>query len=152
MTALDVLAPRARRVVLDVLACIIEADGEISSDEARAFRGACVALGMPEHTLATGTLDEVPVEELSPREAMLTFSAACWMVLADGVQLRAESIMLDALRHRLRLDGETARLLAAHARWIRASAETPWHREVDLLLTEAARKLDQIQARAACAA
>lgn len=146
MPAVDVLAPAARRTLIDVLACMASADGEIVDEEQSALRGACVALGFPE--LAPPDLADlgaVPLAQLDAREAMLTYCAAVWIVLADAIQLGSESRSLELLRRRLRIDEETARLLASHARWIRTSTDRPWHRELDLLLTELARRLDKIR-------
>lgn len=152
MPAVDVLSFRARRTLLDVLAWVISADGRVDADERAAFRGVCVAVGIPDASLdALGDLDALPLADLSPCEAMLTYSAAVWMALADAVQHRSESRSLEELRRRLRIDPETARMLAAHARWVRTSSERPWHREADHLLSELARRLDKIRARRAAA-
>jgi hypothetical protein len=96
-------------------------------------------------------LSAVPLARLSPRDAMLTYCAASWMALADAIQWESESRSLEELRRRLRIDAETARLLHAHARWVRTSSERPWHREADHLLSELARRLDKIHARRAAA-
>lgn len=152
MPAVDVLSFAARRTLLEVLACISSADGEVGDDERDALRGAAVAFGMPELSgdeLAAMCADlaTIPLAQLEPREAMLTYCAAAWMALADAIQRQSESRSLELLRQRLRIDPETARLLAAHARWVRTSTERPWHREIDHLLSELARRLDKIQAR-----
>lgn len=145
MPAIDVLSPEARRTLLDVLASVAAADGVVADDEHCAFRGACIALGQPQRRLEALDLDRVALGALTPREVMLTYSAAAWMALADGVQLRAESLILERLRARLRLDRDTARVLAKHARWVRASTDLPWHRELEHLLVHGARRLDQLE-------
>lgn len=143
MAAMDVLGTGARHALIEVLDSIVSADGEVSDVEAAALRGAAVALGQPDGSQA------IPLALLTAREVMLVYCAAAWIALADGLLLRAESRALEALREELRLDPETARMLAAHARWVRTSTERPWHRELDLLLTELARRLDKLEARAA---
>jgi hypothetical protein len=152
MPAVDVLSLDARRSLLEVLACMSAADGIVGDVERDAFRGACVALGMPEHALpevlaqAPADLGAVPLAHLTARESMLTYCAAAWMVLADAVQLESESRSLELLRERLHIEPETARFLAAHARWVRTSTDRPWHRELDHLISELARRVDKIEA------
>jgi hypothetical protein len=151
MTALDALGPDARRTMLGVLACVVHADGDVSDEERAAFRGAAIALGEP-----TAELDDPmemgPLRALSPREAMLVYCAAQWMALADAIQLKDESELLERLRSALRIDAETARVLASHARWVRTSSELPWYRELDALIMQATHKLDQLEARSRSAA
>ncbi len=71
------------------------------------------------------------------------------MALADGVQFRAESLALECLRQHLRLDRETARVLASLARWVRTTEDLPWHRELDVLLVQAAHRIDLLERRVA---
>jgi tellurite resistance protein len=124
MSAIDALATDARRTLLQVLACMVSADGEVTDEERAAFRGAAIALGEPDVQLEDGER-ELPRLALTPREAMLVYSAAHWMAFADAVQLRDESRLLERLRAALRIDADTARLLSAHARWVRTSSELP---------------------------
>ncbi len=140
---MDVLGTGARHAAMQVLRSIALADGDIAEDEAAALRGAAIALGEPDGSQA------IPLDRLGAREVMLVYCAAVWMTLADGVRLRAESDALESLRAELRLDADTARILEAHARWVRTSTERPWHRELDLLLCELARRLDRLEAHAA---
>lgn len=152
MPALDALSPSARRTMLDVLACMVSADGEISEEERDAFRGAAIAMGLPEAELEReAELDVAWLKQLKPREAMLVYCAAQWMALADAVQLREESRFLSRIRRALRIDTATARFLCAHARWVRTSSDVAWHREIDVLITEAARRIEKIEARARAA-
>jgi hypothetical protein len=123
----------------------------VADEERAAFRGACVALGVPDRTLSPLDFGSVPLAHLNRREAMLTYCAGAWIVLADAVRWRSESNGLEELRRRLRLDLRTARMLEAHARWVRVSTDLPWHREFDRLLTEAAKRLDQLEAHTAAA-
>jgi hypothetical protein len=150
MPAIDALDPRARTTLLEVLACIARADGSVSEEERAAYRGAAIAVGASD----AGSLPEVGADlgsistsHLAPRDARLTYCAAAWMVLADALVLRGESRSLAALSEILAIDPETARFLSAHARWVRTSTELPWHREIDLLISEAARRLDKIDRR-----
>ncbi len=149
MGAIDVLGPDARRTLLGVLACVVRADGTIGEDERAAFRGACIALGLPDEPLAGIILDALDLERVSRRDAMLIYCAAYWMALADAVRLREESRFLARLAQRLNIESDTARFLAAHARWVRTSTELAWHREFDLLLHEAALRLARLEAAAA---
>jgi hypothetical protein len=147
MPAIDVIGPQGRRTLLDVLAWMAASEGSVADEEHGAFRGACIALGEPERGIdeAARLPSALP---MSSREVMLTYCAAAWMALADGVQLRAESLALERLRRHLRLDFETARVLASHARWVRASVELPWHRELDVLLVEAVQRIEQLERHA----
>ncbi|MBZ0121694.1 MAG: TerB family tellurite resistance protein [Sandaracinaceae bacterium] len=151
MPALLTLTPAARRTFLRILAAVAAADGEVSPEEQSALRGAQIALGLTDEPLpARPRLDQLDTAILSPRERMLVMTAAVWMALADGIRRRTESELLARLRDRLGLDPEDARFMAAHARWVRTSTDLPWHRELDVLLTEAAKRITQMErARAA---
>jgi hypothetical protein len=152
MPALDAISPSARRTMLDVLACMVGVDGEISDEERGAFRGAAIALGLPDAEIERGSeLDIEWLRQLKPRESMLVYCAAQWIALADAVQLRDESRLLTRIRHAMRIDAGTARLLAAHARWVRMVSELSWHREADVLISEAARRIEKLEAHARAA-
>jgi uncharacterized tellurite resistance protein B-like protein len=155
MAAIDALAPRARGALLELLACMAGADGEIGDEERAALRGAAVALGCHDAPgwPSVPALHEVDLSPLDGRARLLAYAAAAWMMLADGIRWRRESDALEALRERLSLPTSSARFLERHARWVRTSTgDLPAHRELDLLLIEAARRLTLVEARGRTAA
>ena len=148
MSAIDVLDPSARRLLFEVLRCVARVSGP-SDAEDDALRGAEVALGCPTPVDAPPprALAEVPLRALPRRERMLFYVAAVWMTLVDGVRIRAETALLDVLAGQLNLSAPDTRFLARQARWARTSTgDEPAHRELDLLLTETARRLARIEA------
>ncbi len=149
MSALEVLSPSARRTLLDVLARMSAADGEVSTEEREAYLGACAALALPESP--SRELEALPLAALTAREARLVYCAAAWMALADAIRRQSESRSLEQLRDLLGITPEMARLLDAHARWVRTSTDRSWRREADLLLTELDRRLDKLRARGVAA-
>jgi uncharacterized membrane protein YebE (DUF533 family) len=151
MPAIDVLSEAARRALLRVLACAAAADGDVTAEEIAALRGAQIALGLVGEGLPLDSLllSRIDVSVLSSREKMLVYAAAAWMALADGVRTNSESQFLEQLRARLGLDRETAGFMAAHARWTRASTDLTWHRELEALVVQGARRIDQVAAHAA---
>lgn len=150
MPALDALDPEAKRAVMAIAACMASADGWVSEEEEGALRGLAIALGESEAPDdAEVTLDRIELAHLGPQDRMLAYAAAAWMMLADGIRARSESEMLVRVQKRLLLAPSTARFLAAHAHWVRADTDLPWHREADLLLSEAARRILTIEARRA---
>ncbi|MFK7985579.1 MAG: hypothetical protein AB8I08_06070 [Sandaracinaceae bacterium] len=143
MPAIDVLNPASRHLLLEMLRCVAR-----ESTEDEAIRGAEIALGVVD--TPARSLPELPLSGLAARDRMLFYAAAVWMTLADGVRVRAETALLEVLRTQLRLDGETALFLERQSRWVRTSTgDLSPHRELDLLLTETARRLSQIEARQA---
>jgi uncharacterized tellurite resistance protein B-like protein len=150
MPALDALDPDARGAVLAIAACMAGADGWVSEEEKGALRGLAVALGEGAAPEATDVaLDALDLDHLGPKDRMLAYAAAAWMMLADGIRARSESELLARVGRRLGIARSTAHFLAAHAHWVRADTDLPWHREADLLLTEAARRILMIEARRA---
>lgn len=148
MPAIDTMDLSARRTLLELLACMAGADGHLCSEERHALRGAEVALGSESIAWpTTPRLSEIPVRHLDLRSRMLAYAAVVWMMLADGIRMRRESDLLEALRVRLSLPPSAARFLERHARWVRTSTgDLPPHREFDLLLDEAARRLSLVEA------
>ena len=147
MTALMTLEPDARRSVLGLLACMAGADGDVSDEEREALRGAELALGLPEGScLTVPTLDEIPLSHLDRKSRLLAYAGAVWMMLADGLTLRGESSLLADLAERLHVGPDMARFLGSFARWVRTETDLPWHREAELLFTEAARRLARLEA------
>ena len=150
MPALDALDPEAKRALLAIAACMAGADGVVSEEEESALHGLAIALGeteVPEP--AAAGFDGLDLAALGPQERMLAYVAAAWMMLADGIRVRSESELLLRVGKRLRIAPTTAHFLTAHAHWVRADTDLPWHREADLLLTEAARRILSIEARRA---
>lgn len=154
MPAVDALDPRSRRTLLELLACMAAADGEISDEERTALRGAEVALGAEKGAWpSVPALEEIPVGHLDARGRTSAFAAAAWMRLADGLLARGEHELLERLRARLGLPEDTARFLERLAQWVRTSTgDRAPHRELDLLLTEAARRLALVERRRRTAA
>ena len=154
MPAIDTLDPRARRTLVELLACVAGADGDVSAEERASLRGAQIALGLePVEWPTVPSLDEIALGTLEPRARLLAYAAAAWMTLADAIQTRHETELLASLRARLDVPAPTAAFLERHARWIRTEDEDrPPHRELDRLLTETARRLALVEARQAAAA
>lgn len=147
MTALLTLDPAARRSVLALLGCMAGADGDVSEEESEALAGAAMALGVTDGSILTvPTLDEIDFEGMDRQARLLAYAGAVWMMLADGLTLRRESSLLSHLAERLRVGPDMARFLGSFARWVRTETELPWHREADLLFTEAARRLARVEA------
>ena len=142
MTSLDILSPEARRAIFALMWRMARADGLLARDELAALAGARLAFGLLGDR-APPPLELVP-DRLSTRERLLAYAAVAWLALADGIQARAETRLLEELRARFALGRETAAFLEGHARWVRSSTELPWHRELDFLLTEAARRVDLV--------
>ncbi len=151
MTALELLDPHARWAALALVRLMKDGAGSESADDQAAMRGLEVALGFPDAITggAASFPDDLALNRLGPRDRLLAFAACAWMMFADGISERRESDFLDGLADELQIAPRAARFLVAHARWVRSEYELPPHREADLLLTECARRVAALEARAA---
>ena len=127
------------------------ADRKLAEEEIAAARAVAIALGLPGGSellddavqLGTQRLETLPLEELGPREAELTYLCAAWMALADLEEAPSERTLLEELRLRLRITPARASWLHDRAQKLRK--ETPatvsFWREFDALVVGAAKAL-----------
>lgn len=141
MQTLDTLEPFVRTVIFDVIRLVNRAahDPEQAQQALSAARDALAIPTEPSEADATSSLSllRLDLATLNPRDRALAFAAAVWMTLTDGIRVREETEVLEALRHELKLEPGQARHLAQLARWIRTKPEpAPLSHELERLVEE----------------
>lgn len=135
------------RVILDLLASVLWADGRADAGEVAAARAVGRVLHAPEHVagavLGAPPAEELDVSILSPADARLAYAAAAWMAIADGARCGAEEDTLVLLQRRLGLDDQDVQTLEHLADAVRKASSRPPSAAEFEALERAVRRLNE---------
>lgn len=115
--------------ILKSLVSVAWADGELHDDEKEMIEALISAFGanemeaqfVREYAAEQKTIDDVPLDDLSPEDRRLLLQHAVYLTYVDKEQHESEKKFLDALEKHLEIPAEEASQIREHAE-VRAKA------------------------------